>query len=92
MANDAHKGSKPGSSSAINLNLESISVARFRCAFARALEKQLDQIAPIYPESPGLFDDPKDWEEPQGRFYLPRPERELRCADWRVFGLAPVAF
>jgi P63C domain len=25
-------------------------------------EKQLDQIAPIYPEYPGLFDDPKDWE------------------------------
>ena len=25
-------------------------------------------------------------------FYLPRPERELRCADWRVFGLDPVAF
>jgi hypothetical protein len=28
-----------------------------------AFEKQLDQIAPIYPEHPGLFDDPKDWEE-----------------------------
>jgi len=28
-------------------------------------EKQLDQIAPIYPETPGLFDDPKDWEEPK---------------------------
>jgi hypothetical protein len=26
-------------------------------------EKQLDEIAPIYPEAPGLFDDPKDWEE-----------------------------
>lgn len=25
-------------------------------------EKQLDTIAPIYPETPGLFDDPKDWE------------------------------
>jgi len=25
-------------------------------------EKQLDEIAPIYPETPGLFDDPKDWE------------------------------
>lgn len=25
-------------------------------------EKQLDKIAPIYPEKPGLFDDPKDWE------------------------------
>jgi len=25
-------------------------------------EKQLDQVAPIYPEHPGLFDDPKDWE------------------------------
>lgn len=25
-------------------------------------EKQLDQIAHIYPETPGLFDDPKDWE------------------------------
>ncbi|MFZ6732252.1 hypothetical protein ACO0LG_10050 [Undibacterium sp. Ji42W] len=25
-------------------------------------EKALDQIAPIYPELPGLFDDPKDWE------------------------------
>ena len=59
------RGSKSGSSSAINLNLGSISVARFRCAFARAFEKQLDQIAPIYPESPGLFDDPKDWEKPQ---------------------------
>jgi hypothetical protein len=29
-----------------------------------AFEKQLDTIAPIYPESPGLFDDPKDWEAP----------------------------
>src|SRR5262249_33519408 len=28
-----------------------------------AFEKQLDQIAPIYPETPGLFDNPKDWEE-----------------------------
>jgi hypothetical protein len=27
-----------------------------------AFEKQLDQIAPVYPETPGLFDDPKDWE------------------------------
>ena len=26
-------------------------------------ERQLDTIAPIYPEVPGLFDDPKDWEE-----------------------------
>jgi hypothetical protein len=25
-------------------------------------EGALDQIAPIYPEEPGLFDDPKDWE------------------------------
>jgi hypothetical protein len=25
---------------------------------------QLDKIAPIYPEAPGLFDDPKDWETP----------------------------
>lgn len=27
-----------------------------------AFEKQLNDIAPIYPEVPGLFDDPKDWE------------------------------
>jgi hypothetical protein len=27
-----------------------------------AFEKQLGTIAPIYPETPGLFDDPKDWE------------------------------
>ncbi len=27
-----------------------------------AFEKQLDQLLPIYPEYPGLFDDPKDWE------------------------------
>ena len=27
-----------------------------------AFEKQLTQVAPIYPEVPGLFDDPKDWE------------------------------
>jgi len=26
--------------------------------------KQLDQISPIYPENPTLFDDPKDWEIP----------------------------
>ena len=26
--------------------------------------KQLDQIAPVYPENPTLFDDPKDWEVP----------------------------
>ena len=25
-------------------------------------EHALDQIAPIYPEQPGLFDDPRDWE------------------------------
>lgn len=30
-----------------------------------AFEKQSDWIAPIYPETPGLFDDPKDW-EPRG--------------------------
>jgi P63C domain-containing protein len=29
-----------------------------------AFEKQLDTIAPIYADSPGLFDDPKDWEVP----------------------------
>lgn len=27
-----------------------------------AFERALDGIAPIYPEVPGLFDDPKDWE------------------------------
>jgi hypothetical protein len=26
--------------------------------------KQLDVVAPPYPDSPGLFDDPKDWEMP----------------------------
>lgn len=30
-----------------------------------AFHKQLDQIAPIYPENPTLFDDPKDWEMPK---------------------------
>lgn len=25
-------------------------------------EKQLNQVAPVFPETPGLFDDPKDWE------------------------------
>jgi hypothetical protein len=25
-------------------------------------ERALEQIAPIYPEKPGLFDNPKDWE------------------------------
>ena len=25
--------------------------------------KQLDTIAPVYPEHPGLFDDPNDWKE-----------------------------
>ncbi len=29
-----------------------------------AFHKQLDQIAPVYPENPTLFDDPKDWEVP----------------------------
>jgi hypothetical protein len=28
-------------------------------------QKQLDQIAPIYPNSPMLFDDPKDWDMPK---------------------------
>lgn len=28
-------------------------------------ERQLDLVAPIYPETPGLFDNPKDWDEPQ---------------------------
>jgi hypothetical protein len=27
-----------------------------------AFEKQLDQVAHIYPETPGLFDDPADWD------------------------------
>jgi hypothetical protein len=27
-------------------------------------ERQLDLVAPIYPETPSLFDNPKDWEEP----------------------------
>ena len=27
-----------------------------------AFVRQLDDIAPVYPEHPGLFDDPKDWE------------------------------
>ena len=31
----------------------------------RAFERQLDQIAQIYPETPGLFDNPADWEEPK---------------------------
>jgi len=30
-----------------------------------AFHKQLNQIAPIYPENPTLFDDPKDWEMPK---------------------------
>ena len=24
--------------------------------------KQLNKIAPVYPDVPGLFDDPKEWE------------------------------
>jgi hypothetical protein len=31
----------------------------------KTFERQLDQIAPIYPETPGLFDNPADWEEPK---------------------------
>lgn len=30
----------------------------------KTFEKKLDAHAPIYPELPGLFDDPKDWEDP----------------------------
>ena len=26
--------------------------------------KQLDAVAPVFPDEPGLFDDPKDWEKP----------------------------
>ena len=26
---------------------------------------QLNKVAPMYPDTPGLFDDPKDWERPQ---------------------------
>jgi hypothetical protein len=29
-----------------------------------AFRKQLDSIAPVYPDEPGLFDDPKDWDKP----------------------------
>ena len=29
-----------------------------------AFERQLDMVAPIYPDQPGLFDNPKDWEDP----------------------------
>lgn len=36
-------------------------------------EKQLDQIAPIYPETPGLFDDPADWDERSPNAGLPPP-------------------
>lgn len=28
-------------------------------------ERQLDLVAPIYPDEPGLFDNPKDWEAPE---------------------------
>jgi hypothetical protein len=31
----------------------------------KKFERQLDDIAPIYPETPGLFDNPRDWEEPE---------------------------
>jgi len=27
-----------------------------------AFYKQLNYVAPIYPDSPGLFDDPQEWE------------------------------
>jgi len=30
-----------------------------------AFHRQLDTIAPVYPENPTLFDDPKDWELPR---------------------------
>jgi hypothetical protein len=30
-----------------------------------AFHKQLNAIAPVYPDEPGLFDDPKDWEKPK---------------------------
>ena len=30
----------------------------------KAFERQLDMVARVYPEHPGLFDNPKDWEEP----------------------------
>jgi hypothetical protein len=33
-----------------------------------------------------------DGRNPRRLGYFPRPERTLRCANWRVFGLAPVAF
>jgi general stress protein YciG len=29
-----------------------------------AFKAQLDTVAPVYPETPGLFDDPDDWESP----------------------------
>ena len=29
-----------------------------------AFHAQLDTIAPLYPENPTLFDNPKDWELP----------------------------
>jgi hypothetical protein len=32
-----------------------------------AFRKQLDSIAPTYPDEPGLFDDPKDWEKPSSQ-------------------------
>lgn len=31
----------------------------------KIFEKQLNEIAPVYPELPGLFDNPSDWEEPK---------------------------
>ena len=31
----------------------------------KIFERQLDQVAQIYPEIPGLFDNPADWEEPK---------------------------
>ena len=31
----------------------------------KEFEKELNKISPIYPESPGLFDNKEDWEEPK---------------------------
>jgi hypothetical protein len=28
----------------------------------KEFEKQLNKIAPVYGDTPGLFDNPKDWE------------------------------
>lgn len=41
--------------------------------------RQLDSMAPVYPETPSLFDDPEDWKLPTQLRHAESPNRRYSC-------------